>query len=471
MLINSTSYERHLQHDITIKGDDIYGFLLEKIRQECGHTAFDNWFSHLRFESLEQNVLTLTAPSKFIKDWIVSNYFLKIYKILEAFEDVISRIDINVDIATNDVVLKQQQEYVQSNTITHSDFQDDIGSALDHKMVFANFVTDASNKMAYTMAQKMAGVTDQSTSFLADCKVLYIQGKVGMGKTHLLQSIANYVKKSDQKLKIAYLSAEKFMHLYMLAVRKNQLVTFKEKLRDVDLLLFDDLHFICGKASTQKEFANTVNALLERNKRVVVACDRSSYQLDLDTRTKSIISSGIIAEIRAADFNLRFNILKEKAIYMKAVIDDHILKFLAEQISCSIRELEGALNKLFTYCYFNELPITIENCKNTLHECIQANKSTISIQDIINKVAALKGVEAIAIISKSRLAELVNLRQMIAYLAKEYTDYSLQAIGKELGNKDHATVIYYINQFKTKLDNNVLLQEEIKDITSRLHHD
>lgn len=389
---------------------------------------------------------------------MISNYFSKIYKIIEVFDGAVNRIDLIVEDNSVNKDSSMSKNNYQSNRAESK--KNDFASLFNDRFTFDNFVVGNSNKMAFTAAQNMSGESNLSAAAI-NCNTLFIHGAVGMGKTHLLYAIANAISKSNQNKTIGYLSAEKFMHHYMMAVRKNELINFKESLRSLDILLFDDLQFICDKSSTQKEFANTINALIESNKKIVIACDRSPYHLDLDPRTKSRLASGVVSEIQHTDFELRMEILKQKSSAMQIHVSDAILTYLATNISCNIRELEGSLNKLITYCTLNEMPITLEICKDILKDYIKTHEQEVSISKIIQIVADLNGLTKSDILSKSRLAKLVYLRQMIAYLAKEMTKSSLQEIGKQLGNKDHATVIYYIAQFKQKIERDLSIIDEL----------
>ncbi|WHQ46781.1 MAG: chromosomal replication initiator protein DnaA [Candidatus Midichloria sp.] len=461
----------HLPHNLILdknrvdEGIFVYNALFEKIKEEYGNTVFTNWFSHISFKSLSDQTLTIAAPSKFVREWVILNYFTKIYKILELFNGLVKRIDIIVETSTSsiDLPVLSNNQINKIEEVTETD-KNDFSFSFDNRFSFENFTVGSSNKMAFSAAQNMAGFNHNWHSSAINCNTLFIHGAVGMGKTHLLYAIANRISKNYPGKSICYLSAEKFMHRYMMAVRKNELINFKENLRSLDILLFDDLQFICDKSSTQKEFANTVNALIESNKKMVIACDRSPYNLDLDPRTKSRVASGVVAEIQAADFDLRLNILKQKSDLMQITIKDEILSYLATSISSNIRELEGSLNKLVTYCSLNEMPITLGTCKNTLKDCIKAHEQDVSVAKIIQAVAELNAVTKAEILSKSRLAKLVYLRQMVAFLAKEITKSSLQEIGKQLGGKNHATIIYYMRQFEQKIERRPAIKDELDNI-------
>ncbi len=443
--------------------DLVFNKIMIFIRQEFGDSAFSNLFLGVSVKSFVDGTMVLNAPSKFIRDWIIANYLTKINEIaVQNFKELR-----RVEIVFQAIEKNDKTEELQGNKLRYKSNEDSIsmrpGASFNERFTFDNFVVGNNNKMAYIAAQNIAGIASVLNHETFVCHTLFIHGAVGMGKTHLLQAIASHIRKASPQKAVSYLSAERFMYLYMMAVKKNELINFKESLRSLDILLFDDLQFICDKNSTQREFANTVNALIESDKKIVVACDRSPYNLDLDHRTKSRISSGVVADIGGADFELRMKILNKK-LSSDAYINEDILKYLATNITSNVRELEGSLNRLLTYCNLNEMPVTLEICKSTLKDCIKAHEQELSIEKIIQITADSNGVTKSEILSKSRLAKLVYLRQMIAYIAKDITSYSLQEIGKQLGGKDHATIIYYIKQFQYKIKRKPSLIDEVNNV-------
>ena len=463
---NSILDQFKTNYNDTKNSDDFFVFstLMGKIKEEYGESIYSNWFANVAFKSLDNAVLTITAPSKFVREWIISNYFTRIQKILTFFGSVVQKIDIIVENHNTVDPNNRETHYVKHNGTIHTPENNPFITEFDDRFSFDNFVVDHSNKIAFVASQMMADVLHVNHSSMMHANLLFIHSNVGMGKTHLLRAIGHNLQNDDQNKIVGYLSAEKFMHHYMMAVRSNNLIVFKEHLRSLDILLFDDLQFICDKNSTQKEFANTINALMEAGKKIVIACDRSPYHLELDIRTKSRISGGIIAEIVQADLSMRQRVLNQQKNTMNIEIDDNIIDYLAANISSNIRELEGSLNKLITHCSLNEIPITMEVCQNILRDCLQAHEQDVSVHKIIQVVSDINGVAKSEILSKSRLSKLVYLRQMVAYVAKNITKSSLQEIGKYLGGKDHATIIYYIKQFEQKIERKPSIKSELDNI-------
>ena len=289
-----------------------------------------------------------------------------------------------------------------------------------------------------------------------------------MGKTHLLQSITAHVQAEHPNRNVIYLSAEKFMQLYIRAVRDNDILSFKEELRSARLLLIDDLQFICGKSSSEQELIGTISALTESNKQVVIACNSSPYDLNLDTRTKSRLTGGLVVNITQADYSLRLKILQSRATRLDILVPGEILQFVADNITSNIRELEGAFNKLVSYCSITEQPMSFEATKEILQDNIAAHTRQININQILEHVASFYSVKVADIQSKKRNAHFVLPRQIAAYIAKQLTTLSLQEIGLQLGNKDHATVIYSIKKVEEKITYDPVFANVISKIMSPL---
>jgi chromosomal replication initiator protein len=373
------------------------------------------------------------VPTKFIREWINNNYL-----------DSINMIACSVAPVKNVIIKVGQSLPSPTKHVQQPDDKSTQNFSLDPQLIFENFIVADSNKVAYSMA--MAFAKNKQTSNL-----LYIQSNVGMGKTHLLQSITAHVQAEHPNRNVIYLSAEKFMQLYIRAVRDNDILSFKEELRSARLLLIDDLQFICGKSSSEQELIGTISALTESNKQVVIACNSSPYDLNLDTRTKSRLTGGLVVNITQADYSLRLKILQSRATRLDILVPGEILQFVADNITSNIRELEGAFNKLVSYCSITEQPISFEATKEILQDNIAAHTRQININQILEHVASFYSVKVADIQSKKRNAHFVLPRQIAAYIAKQLTTLSLQEIGLQLGNKDHATVIYSIKKVEERI--------------------
>jgi chromosomal replication initiator protein len=443
-------------------GEEAWGEALENLRQEFGDATFKSWFSHLTYQEFKDGVLTITAPSTFIREWMITNYMKSINKHVLMSNPQVRKVDLRVKpnraklpCITNDNA--ETGEVIDENC-------DILASKLDPRFTFENFVSDPSNKVAYAAAKAIA----EGKKLPTDSNILFIHSPVGMGKTHLIQSIASYIRENYKRKKVAYLSAEKFTHLYVKAIRSNDVVNFKEKLRGADVLLLDDLQFICGKNSTQQEFINIFNALTESNRKVVVTCDVSPYSLNLDSRSKSRLTGALVAEIKHADYDMRLEVLKAKAEMLKVKVPQNVSELIAKNITSSIRELEGALNKVITHSSLAEAEITVESVQEILRDNLQAHEQKLSVEQIMEVVARFYEVKVADITSKSRAAKFVTPRQVSAFLAKQLTTKSLQDIGHKLGGRDHATVIYSIKKLEDRTAADKSVANDIARIIEQL---
>lgn len=445
-----------------------------ELRTKLGEVVYKNWFEKLSFSKLENEAIHLTAPTRFIRDWVLNNYFQTLLEAVNKFAPSISEIVIGLNdqkaqsvtfnnnndsvggLARNDSYISKNVEQEKMQMCEFYDF------SLDPKYTFDNFIVGDSNILAFNAALNAANGNMRISSI----KTLYIHSDVGMGKTHLLQSIASYIR-ANNNAKVLYLSAERFMHLFLKSLKSNQLIDFKERLKSCDILLVDDLQFICGKNATAFEFANILTALSESNKVVVVAADVSPFQLNLETRSKSRLIGGLVVDITPPDFDLRLKIIESKCQIQKANIPSNILHNLAKNVTSSVRELEGALNKLIAHSSLQNIDIDQQLVKRVLKENYQSAIVKIGLDQILKSVCKYFNTEIEDILSKSRLKKFAHPRQIAAYLMKELTNKSYADIGKALGNRDHASIIYFTKQIESKLTSCESLKieiEQLKDI-------
>lgn len=431
---------------------------LELLLEKYGDPIYRSWFSHIQFQEARVDELMLNVPSKFIKEWISNNYLQTIQVIVSSLNPKFATVTLNV---------KPTRAKIAPKVITNDNLEtanpneercDFFSYNLDPRFNFDTFVVGNSNKIVVSAAK---AIVDGNTAVSDHNNVLFIKSPVGMGKTHLMQAIAAAIKAKDPSKRVAYLSADKFIYLYIKSVKNNKLVDFKEKLRSADVLLFDDLQFICGKTGTQQEFLNTFSALTESNKKVVVTCDVSPYNLNLDARSISKLAGGLVVGIKPSDKDLRKKILGSKALQYNISVADEVLELISDNIMSSNRELESALSKLITHCSLGDSEINLKSATEILKDNFSANDQTITVERIMQIIAENYSITVDDIISKSRAAKFVVPRQICAYLAKQMTKNSLQDIGFKLGGRDHATVIYSVRKLEDRLAVDKKLVEEI----------
>lgn len=435
--------------------------LTSYLRNEYGNAIYKSWLSHLTFEEVKNGILILTVPTKFIREWVLANYFSTIENFVKKIDASIIKIELKVRPARARAVYNNAAETNKPNNENENNLFE---VCLDPRFTFDYFICGDSNKIAYSAAKSVI----QSWQSSSHNNILFIQSKVGLGKTHLLQSIAAYALENYPNKKIAYLNAEKFMHLYTKSARDNNLINFREKLRSLDVLLVDDIQFICGKSGTEQEFINTFNALTESNRKVIVSSDASPYNLNLDIRSKSRLAGGLVVTINQPDYELRLNVLRSKIQQLKVSIEDSILDLIAKNITSNVRELEGALNKLVSYCSIFNYDISLVHAQEILKDNLAAHEKTLSIDTIIKVVANYYSLKNDEILSKSRTARLVLPRQVAIFIAKQLTRLSLQEIGHKIGDRDHATVIYSVKKLEERISYDKNLSNDVGKIIELL---
>lgn len=336
------------------------------------------------------------------------------------------------------------------------------GLALRHS--FADFVVGESNRLAFTAAQAMAA--QQAPLF----NPLYIHGGTGQGKTHLLHSIAGAYHDHFPAQQIIYMSAEKFMMEFVTAMRANDSMAFKARLRAAKLLLVDDIQFIAGKGSTQEEFLHTINELAENGARIVISADRAPQHLDaVDPRILSRLAGGLVADIQPADLDLRRTILEAKrATLSAATIPDSVLDYLARSIRSNLRELEGAFNKLIAYGQLTGRAVDMEFAQAMLADSVRANARRITVDDIQKACAAHYRIDPSEMRSKRRARAVARPRQVAMYLAKKMTPRSLPEIGRIFGGRDHSTVIHAVRTIEELRQNNAEMDADIRKLQRQL---
>jgi chromosomal replication initiator protein len=313
-------------------------------------------------------------------------------------------------------------------------------TGLDPSLTFAEFVAGSANVLAVNAAQRMAAVETPQFS------PLYLKGSTGQGKTHLLHAIGHAYAANKPGARIFYCSAERFMIEFVQAMRQNEMIEFKARLRGFDLLLVDDIQFIIGKASTQEEFLHTIDALLGAGKRLVVAADRAPQALDgVEQRLLSRLSMGLVADIQPADIELRRKILEHRlARFTSTQVPQDVVEFLARTINRNVRELVGGLNKLVAFAQLTGQPVSLSLAEEQLTDILSANRRRITIDEIQRTVCQFYRVDRTEMASKRRARAVVRPRQVAMYLAKVLTPRSYPEIGRKFGGRDHSTVIHAV---------------------------
>lgn len=417
--------------------------ICQNLKDEYGEATFKNWFGPLVLVSYNEGLVQLAAATKFMRDWIVTNYGDKIRDFWQ---------DINPEVDTVEIIVKQVQPNIPtpkpqlspSITVTSDGNEANpsfVESALDSRFTFENFVVGKPNELAYAAALRVA------ESNTVQFNPLFLYGGVGLGKTHLMHAIAWHIKKCHPDRRVIYLSAEKFMYQFIRALRFKDTVAFKEQFRSVDVLMIDDVQFISGKDTTQEEFFHTFNALVDRNRQLIVSADKSPSDLEgMEERLKSRLGWGLVADIHPTTYELRLGILQAKADSLQTAIPKEVMEFLAFKIASNIRELEGALNRIIAHSTLVGREITLEMTQEVLRDLLKANDRRVTIEDIQKRVAEYYGIKISDMQSARRSQNVARPRQVAMYLSKILTTRSLPEIGRKFGGRDHTTVLHAVRK-------------------------
>jgi chromosomal replication initiator protein len=426
------------RNQIERKWKQIKDFLKSRVHA----TTYETIFSRLEALSVENSILTLACPSETIKHWVEDRkYNLLLKDSIKKFLPEVN--EIAVVISAEDNEIKQEALFRESNDLSGK------RELLFERHTFDNFVVGDSNEFAYAaslaVAEEPGGVYNP----------LFIYGGVGLGKTHLLHAIANYIYLNHKNLRVRYVSSEKFTNEFINAVREKTLNYFHKKYREVDVLLIDDIQFLQGKEQTQEEFFHTFNTLYEAGKQIVISSDRPPRNLSaLEDRMISRFEHGLIADINPPNLETRLAILQKKAEIRKFALTQDVAYAIAERVTSNIRELEGALNRVIAWCTLNKVMPTVDVVEEILKETFPRQiKKPVTISKIQNAVCSYFNVSKAELIGNKRNASISYVRQIAMYLCRTLTDESLPTIGKHFGGRDHTTVLYAFEKISQLMKN------------------
>ena len=418
----------------------------KRLRSEYGEVAFANWLNRLDVADFSGDSLVLSAPSRFMRDWVAPRYGDRIRALWRLEDPSVRTVDIVV--SEGSALHLQQQTPAVKTTEGGADRperpvdDDAVAALLDPRLTFGNFVVGKPNEFAHAAARRVSESDD------APFNPLFIYGGVGLGKTHLMQGIAWRLRQRQPSKRVMYLSAEKFMYRFVRALRFKNIMGFKELFRSVDVLMVDDVQFMDGKDATQEEFFHTFNALVEQGHQIVVSGDRSPSDLEgMEERMRSRLGCGLVAEVHSTSYELRLGILQAKAEEtVGSKVPNKVLEFLAHKITSNVRELEGALNRVVAHATLVGRPIELESAQEVLHDLLRAHDRRVTIEEIQKRVADYYNIRVAEMSSARRSQMVARPRQVAMSLAKRLTSRSLPEIGRKFGNRDHTTVMHAIKK-------------------------
>lgn len=431
---------------------DVWALIKEVMKKQVTEVAYNVWLEPLEFIEFKEDTLVL-GISEFKKKIIVAKFKDLIEK---SCEDVLG---FKVIVQYRSPAEEQQQEEKQESASKAA------RNTSDYNYTFENFIIGPSNRFAHAAALNVAHSPGKAYN------PLFIYGHSGLGKTHLLCAIMNYVKEQNPNANIIYTSGEHFTNELVYYIGNHNTHAFHEKYRSADLLLVDDIQFISKKEATQEEFFHTFNALIDAGKQIVLSSDRPPKEMmTLEERVRSRFESGLIADIQPPNLETRMAIIKKKSDDLDIELSDEVITYIAENIKKNIRQLEGAVKKIKAYQDVEGARPNIANAKRAISDIINDNQPLpVTVENIIGEVSRTFNVSAADIRSDKRNANISLARQVAIYIVHEVTSLSLKAIGDEFGNKHHSTIIYSLKEMEEKLKDNVQLKATVDDIIKNIN--
>ena len=425
-----------------------------EMKVKFGNDIYESWIKKIQFINEYNDYILISVSTRFIRDWITSRYLDQILKIARLFKKNLNRIEFIVQDSDTQTIKENEKTSSRDSNISFIEDSFLQYNRMDPNKKFDNFIIGFSNKIAFEASKKVS-------QELAHYNPLYIYSGVGMGKTHLLNSIGLSLK---SKFKVMFISAERFMYQFVRSIKLNEMVKFKDCFRNTDVFIIDDIQFMNGKEAMQEEFFHTFNALIDKGSQVIISSDRPPNKLSrIQERIRSRFAGGLVIDIQKADYDLRLKIINSKCeehemLYPNELkIPENIKKFISSEIKTSIRELTGALNRINSFIkVYNQIP-NLSEVKVILKDLLNVSENTVNIDQIQSEVCKFFKISKNEMLSARRSRYLVRPRQVAIFLSKLLTTKSLPEIGRDFSNRDHTTVIHSVKMIeKLKLNDNEL---------------
>lgn len=441
---------------------DLWNNALANIEKKISKPSFETWLKSTKAHSLQGDTLTVTAPNEFARDWLEERYSQLIAGIL--YDITGEELGVKFIIPQNQNEMEDDIPIPQKRNIKDDDHQELPLNMLNPKYTFDTFVIGSGNRFAHAASLAVAEAPAKAYN------PLFIYGGVGLGKTHLMHAIGHYVQDHNPSAKVVYLSSEKFTNEFINSIRDNKAVDFRNKYRNVDVLLIDDIQFLAGKEQTQEEFFHTFNTLHEESKQIVISSDRPPKEIPtLEDRLRSRFEWGLITDITPPDLETRIAILRKKAKAEGLDIPNEVMLYIANQIDSNIRELEGALIRVVAYSSLINKDINADLAAEALKDIIPSSKPrVITIHEIQRVVGEHFNVKLEDFKAKKRTKSVAFPRQIAMYLSRELTDFSLPKIGEEFGGRDHTTVIHAHEKISKMIQSDAQFQKQLNEINELL---
>ncbi|OWR32096.1 chromosomal replication initiation protein DnaA [Saccharibacillus sp. O23] len=436
--------------------------ILSIIQTKLSKPSFDTWFKATQAIQLTQGSLTVSAPTTFAVEWLESRYTKLVAQV--AF-DVLGRsvtVKFVIEEPGREEELQQKPAAPAPTPVTSS--VEPNANMLNPKYTFDTFVIGSGNRFAHAASLAVAEAPAKAYN------PLFLYGGVGLGKTHLMHAIGHYILQHNPSSRVVYISSEKFTNEFINSIRDNRGESFRNKYRNIDILLIDDIQFIAGKESTQEEFFHTFNALHEESKQIIISSDRPPKEIPtLEERLRSRFEWGLITDIQPPDLETRIAILRKKARAENLDVPNEAMMYIANQIDTNIRELEGALIRVVAYSSLTNQDVTAHLAAEALKDIIPSSRPRIiTIQDIQQRVGEYYNLRMEDFKARKRTKAIAFPRQVAMYLSRELTDYSLPKIGEAFGGRDHTTVIHAHEKISHSIKNDQELSKVVHSLTEKI---
>ncbi len=432
----------------------------DNLKEALGLQVYTSWIKNIKLVKEYNHYIILGVQTRFFRDWITSRYADKILDEIKRHKLSINRIEFKIqeDKADNKLTYSQPLENNVSDIKESSLNYNRLNPGLN----FDNFILGESNKLAYLSAQKIC-------TQLSRYNPLFIYGGVGLGKTHLINSIGLKLRENNN---VMFISAERFMYQFIKSIKKNEMVSFKDFFRKANVFIIDDIQFIRGKEGLQEEFFHTFNSLFDKSSQIVISSDRAPNKLDrVQDRIKSRLSGGLVVDIGAPDYELKLKILKKKIVEFENTFKEYpnlsndVINYIAKDSNSNIRELIGVFNRIVAFSKMSKKQLNVNDCKIILKD-VYRNSKVITIEKIQNVTSNFYSINLEEMLSQRRSRPLARPRQIAMYLAKKLTTRSLPEIGRKFANRDHTTVIHAVKTIDRLSQTNEEIRKNVEEIKS-----
>jgi len=466
--------------------NELWIAVLGQIEISISKANFITWFKNTNILNNQSGKVTIGVPNGFAKEWLENKYNLYILRALKNFDKSVQTIRcvIAPEKSTSQSLLMDsvkkvgtikpsensgfvrkkliEKPFFTNTTLPTSTFHE---TNLNNRYTFENFIVAENNELAhaacYAVSQNLGAVYNP----------LFIYGGVGLGKTHLLQSIGNEVIKNSPEKKIKYINSERFTTELVDSIKNQKIDLFKEYYQQMDILIIDDIQFLAGREKTQNEFFHIFNTLYQVNKQIVISSDRPPKAIStLEERLRSRFEGGMIADINRPNLETRIAILKAKMLEKGVIMDVSATSFIAEHITQNIRELEGVLNRVVAFSEFHHIPLTLDSVKQILSQLIENNKKTIQVDDIFRAISEFYGVTKDDLIKKGRKKEVCHPRQVMMFFLRDELKMSFSTIGDTLGGRDHTTALHAFEKINEQKEQISRLKEELNTLKDQFYY-